>query len=210
MPETRSDYNKIAGRKTQRAEALADGVFAIAMTLLVLDLRLPISEAIKGDLLLQLVSTGPKLISYVLSFMTLGIFWTGHSAQYTYIAGSNRHLNRLSIFFLMFVSILPFTTAFLSDHINFRLAVGLYWLNILFLGLIIFLHGDYAYRHGFVSPDVSTRQAVDKAIRGRIIMAQLPYVAAALLCFINNYLSISVTIAIQLNYAIAPSFRRKT
>jgi uncharacterized membrane protein len=142
--------------------------------------------------------------------MTLGIFWTGHSAQYTYIARSDRHLNWLSIFFLMFVSILPFTTAFLSENINFRLAIGLYWLNIFFLGLIIFLHWGYAYRNEFISGDLSARQAIDRAIRRRIIVAQLLYFVAALLCFINNYLSIGATIAIQLNYAIAPSFRRKS
>lgn len=210
MPPTNSDYNKIAGQNTRRTEALADGVFSIAMTLLVLDLRVPIGEAIatENDLWMQLVSIGPKLLSYFLSFMTLGIFWTAHSMQYTYIARSDRHLNWLSIFYLMAVSVVPFTTAFLSEHIHFKLALGLYWLNILFLGLIIFFHWQYAYKNDFLAPEIQDKKTINSAICKRIVTAQLMYAAAALLCFINNYLSIGVTVAIQLNYAIAPNFKR--
>ena len=66
----------------------------------------------------------------------------------------------------------------------------------------------YAYRNGFISPDMRDKQAADNAIRLRIIIAQLLYAAAALLCFINNYLSIALIFGIQLNYVIAPRFRR--
>lgn len=205
------DYNRFAGQRVQRTEALADGVFAIAMTLLVLDLRVPVSEVIRSeaDLWIQLVSAGPKLLSYFLSFMTLGIFWTAHSFQYTYIARSDRHLSWLSIFYLMFVSLIPFTTAFLSEHITFRLAIGLYWLNILFLGVIILLHWIYAYRNDLLSSDLPEKHLVDKAIRRRVVQAQILYAGAALLCFVDNYLSIGATFAIQLNYAFAPGFRKK-
>ena len=72
-------YNRIAGQRITRIEALSDGVFAIAMTLLVLDIKVPISESITSEK--QLIDTfltlTPKLLTYFLSFMTLGIFWTG-------------------------------------------------------------------------------------------------------------------------------------
>lgn len=107
-------YNQIAEQRLGRIEALSDGVFAIALTLLVLDLKVPINDAIKTEQELwhALGDLSPKILSYFLSFMTLGIFWTGHTAQFHFIEKSDRNLNWLSFFFLLVVSVLPFTTAF--------------------------------------------------------------------------------------------------
>lgn len=199
-----STYNEIAGKNTQRIEAISDGVFAVAFTLLVLDIKVPINTAIKteADLARSLCSLMPKFLSYFLSFMTLGIFWTGQSTQYTYIEKSDRHLNWIALFFLLFVTLLPFTTAFLSEHIQFKLAVGIYWLNIFLLGLLIYTHWVYAEKHGFIKLPPNEEKFVSHAIKRRVILAQTWYAIAALLCFINIYLSISVTILIQLNYAL--------
>jgi uncharacterized membrane protein len=204
-------YNQLAGRKVQCIEAISDGVFAIALTLLILDIKVPVSESIRSesDLFHALSSLTPKFMSYFLSFMTLDIFWTGQSVQYTYIEKSDRHLNWLALFFLLFVSILPFTTAFLSEHIHFSLSILLYWLNILFLGITIYIHWIHAYNHGFVAlPEPESKQ-VYKVVKQRIITAQSLYAGGALLCFVSNYLSIAVIIIIQLNYAIAFGFRKR-
>jgi uncharacterized membrane protein len=201
----KKNYNQLAGQKIQRIEAITDGVFTIAMALLVLDLKIPITESIKSeyDLLSSLYNISPKLLTYLMSFMTLGIFWTGHSTQFNFIHHSNRDLNWICIFYLMFVSIVPFTTAFLSEHIEFKVAVGMYWLNILFLGLILFIQWKYALKQKFISGTEQEIQSVDKAISRRIVIAQILYASGALLCFVNTYLSISVIILIQLNYAFA-------
>ena len=75
----RSIYNRIAGQNLERLAALSDGVFAVAMTLLVLDLRAPAHEAIHSehDLLAALLALAPRLVTYLMSFLTLGIFWLG-------------------------------------------------------------------------------------------------------------------------------------
>ncbi len=204
-------YNEIAGQKTARIEAISDGVFAVALTLLVLDIKVPVSEALKTEHeLFDAFSTlTPKFLSYFLSFMTLGIFWTGHSAQYIYMEKSDRHLNWLSLFFLLFVSLLPFTTAFLSEYITFKLAIGVYWLNIFALGTMLYIHWTYAFNHGYINLPNDKRQAVSRAIKRRIVVAQTLYAIGALLCFINNYISVGVIIVIQLNYAVAFGFRKK-
>ena len=204
-------YNQLAGRKVQRIEAISDGVFAIALTLLILDIRVPISESIHSetDLFRAFSSLTPKFLSYFLSFMTLGIFWTGQTVQYTYIEKSDRHLNWLTLFFLLFVSLLPFTTAFLSEYIHFKFSILLYWLNILFLGITIYIHWVYAYSHGFILLPEDQKEQVNKAIRKRVIVAQSYYAVGAMLCFISNYLSIAFIIAVQLNYAIAFGFRKR-
>jgi uncharacterized membrane protein len=198
-------YNLFAGQKIARVEALCDGVFAIAMTLLVLDIRVPISDAIKTehDLFESLHTITPTLVSYFTSFMTLGIFWTGHAAQYSRLEKSDRNLNWISIFFLMVVALLPFTTAFMNAHIHFRLSIGLYWLNIFLLGLLLFINLVYARKKDYISGDADEKYQFYRSVRNRIIIAQVLYAVGALLCFINIYLSIAVIICIQLNYALA-------
>ena len=197
-------YNQIAGQKTQRIEAVSDGVFAIALTLLVFNIKVPVnieiaSEEALAGLFLKLV---PQLLSYFLSFMTLGIYWTAHSTQFHYIVKSDRHLNWINLFFLLFVSTIPFTTAFLSQFISFKFAVGIYWLNIILLGLLLALHWFYARKRGFLSLSAEESESVTQIIKRRIIQAQSLYTFGAMLCFISTYLSIVVLTLIQLNYAL--------
>lgn len=195
-------YNKIAGKNTQRIEAISDGIFAVAMTLLVLEIKVPAAEGklTEGELAHVLLAQMPRFLVYFLSFMTAGIFWVGQSAQFAYIEKSDRNLNWLSLLFLLFVSLLPFSTAFLSDYTNYRFAIFVYWFNILMLGVSLYINWSYTVRHGFVEAE-SDLEAISGAIKRRIIVAQLLYFAGALLCFINTYLSIGFIILVQLNYA---------
>jgi uncharacterized membrane protein len=200
-----AQYNQFAGQKIGRIEALSDGVFAIALTLLVLEIKMPPAEDAKTelDLLHSLTPLLPRLLSYFLSFMTMGIFWTGQALQLSYMERYDRNLNWNTLFFLLLVSLLPFTTAFLGDHLHFKIAVILYWLNILLLGWLLYIHWNYAYKNDFILGEAKTLEAVNIAIRKRIIVAQCLYFFGMLLCFVNTYLSISFIIAVQLNYAFA-------
>ena len=196
-------YNQIAGQQTGRVEALSDGVFAIALTLLVLEIKVPEMHVhSERELWNALLALSPKFLSYFLSFMTMGIFWTGQSLQLSYMEHYDRNLNWNTLFFLLLVSLLPFTTAFLGQFTTFKLALVLYWLNILALGVLLYIHWRYAMKNNFVRKDEGIA-AVDKAIRKRIVIAQLLYFCGALLCFIHPYVSICFIIAVQLNYAFA-------
>jgi uncharacterized membrane protein len=210
MPEEKN-YNQLAGKKVQRIEAISDGVFAIALTLLVLDLKVPHSAGIKSeaDLMNAFCSLTPQLLSYFLSFMTLGIFWTGQTVQFNYIEKSDRHLNWLSLFFLLFVSIIPFSTAFLSEHIEFRFALLIYWFNILSMGIVLYIHWNYAVKHGYVNLPEAERKTVAYLVNKRIIVAQSLYAASMLFCFISTYISIALIVLIQLNYALALFHRQQ-
>jgi uncharacterized membrane protein len=204
-------YNQIAGRKVQRTEALSDAIFAIAITILAFDVRLPLMEAVttESQLFAAFGRLTPKFLTYFLSFLTLGIFWTAQSIQYTYILKSDRHLNWLNLFFLMFVTLVPFTTAFLSEHITFKFAIALYWFHLFCLGTTLLLHWTYAYKHGYVENNPKNL-IVKKTIRDRIILAEILYALGSLLCFISPLLSISVIILIHLNFALAPFSRLST
>jgi uncharacterized membrane protein len=197
-------YNAIAGQSVERLAALSDGVFAVAMTLLVLDLRVPVREAIHGDqdLWRALLALFPQIVTYLMSFLTLGIFWIGQQTQLNYLSRSDRSLSWIHLFFLFSVTLVPFSTRLLSEFISFRTALIVYWLNILLLGVTLYLSWQCASTTGLVSADMPSD--VPAAIKRRIIVAQALYAFGALLCVFSTYWSMAFIVLVQLNYAIAP------
>jgi uncharacterized membrane protein len=131
-------YNQYSGRSIARVQALADGVFAVAMTLLVLDVRLPGAGAADSHALWsELTDLGPNLAAYLLSFTMLGTFWLALHAVLDLCKESDRTLAWAVLAFLFFVTTLPFTASVLADHTRLWLAVILYWLNLLALGVTL-------------------------------------------------------------------------
>jgi len=198
-------YDQISGQGTQRIEFLSDGVFAIALTILVLDIKVPVSENISSEssLVIAFSQLTPKLLAYFLSFMTLGIFWTAHTTQFYYIEKSDRNYNWLNLSFLLFVTIIPFTTAFLSEYITFKFAVGIYWLNLFLLGIMLSRMFSYADKHNYFKSNITGITEIKKAMIHRGIVAQSLYAIGALLCFINTYISIAALTIIQLLFVLA-------
>ena len=199
----RSLYNRLVGQNLDRLTALSDGVFSVAMTLLVLDLRAPAAEAIHSehDLLKALASLGPRLITYMMSFLTLGIFWLGQQAQLDRLARSDRDLAWLHIAFLFGVTLIPFSTALLAEFMTYRAALLVYWANILLIGVVLYLTWGHASRAKLIKAD--TTPDVVAAVCRRIIIAQSLYALGAALCVFNTYLSIAFIALIQVNYAVA-------
>ena len=196
-------YNHIAGQSAERLAALSDGLFGVAMTLLLLDLTVPKSVNTEADLRAELINLLPALGVYLMSFITLGIFWVGQQTQLNYLKSSERHLTWLHLAFLFFVTLLPFSTGLLTHHILLRTALLVYWANILLLGAMLYACWARATRANLVNDDLTDEMKA--AVCRRIIIAQSLYAAGAALCFINNYLSISFILLIQVNYALAPS-----
>jgi len=190
---------------------LSDGIFAVAMTLLVLDLRVPVSTIsqpiiYEQDLLGALARLGPNILPYLMSFLTLGIFWVGQQTQLNNFTRSNRHLTWLNLVFLLAVTLTPFSTGLLAAFITFRLAIVVYWLNIVLLGVMLFVSWRYARHAQLLKEDVT--KEIFAANQRRIVIAQSLYAFGALLCIINTYVSIGFIVLVQLNYAIAPRFGR--
>jgi uncharacterized membrane protein len=199
-------YNRVAGQSVERLAALSDGIFAVAMTLLVLDLHVPAREAVHSehDLLRVLVALAPRLLVFLMSVMTLGIFWVGQQTQLNYFARADRNLAWIHIAFLCAVSLTPFSTALLAEYIHFRTALLVYWSNILLLGLTLYWSWSYAVRAKLLRDEVPGE--IHPAVVRRIVIAQTLYACGAALCFFNTYWSIAAIVLVQLNYAIAPSW----
>lgn len=200
-------YNTIAGRSLERIAALSDGLFAIAMTLIVLEIRVPHIPEVRteGQLLAALAELAPRFVTYLLSFLTLGIFWVGQQAQLQSLRQADRDFSWLQLAFLAVVAVMPFSTGVLAEHITLRTALVLYWANILLLGATLYASWSYARRAGFVQADAPPD--LDSAVRRRILIAQGLYALGAALCVINTYWSIGFIVLVQLNYAFAPRVR---
>jgi len=201
-----TSYNRIAGQSVERLAALSDGVFAVAMTLLVLDLRAPAVEAVHNerDLWLALGALAPRLIMCAMTFMTLGIFWVGQQTQLNHLTRSDRSLSWMHLLFLFAVSMTPFSTMLLAGFIAYRIALLVYWVNLLLLGGTLYFTWVCALGLGLVRDDIPP--AVAAASKRRIVIAQALYAFGALLCLVNTYVSIGFIVLVQLNYAIAPRF----
>jgi uncharacterized membrane protein len=199
-------YNRVAGQNVERLAALSDGIFAVAMTLLVLDLRVPATEAVHSehDLRQILLALAPRLVVFLMSIMTLGIFWVGQQTQLNHFARSDRNLAWIHIAFLCAVCFIPFSTSLLAEFIHYRTALLVYWSNILLLGLTLFWSWTYATRYKLLTDDLP--QEIHPAVIRRIVIAQSLYAAGAALCFLNTYYSIAAIVLVQINYAIAPRF----
>ena len=209
-------YHRFSGSNLDRLAALSDGVFAVAMTLLVLDLKAPAvpkraqhpvwsgdgghsEQALLHDLAHHVA---PRLLPYAMSFLTLGIFWVGQQTQLSSFTRSTRVLTWIHLTFLLAVTLLPFSTGLLAQDTTYRLSIAVYWLNLFALGAVLFIGLEYADQAGLLSNE--TTEDMRAAMKRRIVVYQCLYALAALTCLINTYLAIGMLIALQLNSVIAP------
>jgi uncharacterized membrane protein len=197
-------YNRIAGKDLGRIAALSDGIFAVAMTLLVLEIHTPDKLDIhsEAELCAGLAALAPRIVAWLLSLMTLGIFWVGQQTHLDHVEHADRDLSWLHFLFLACVTALPFSTRLLAEFITYKAAFLVYWLNILLCGLSILACAIYAERAGLIKADAP--ENFSRAYRRRVLIAQALYAAGAALGLISIPLGIGFIVLVQLNYAIAP------
>ncbi|HEU5205223.1 MAG TPA: TMEM175 family protein [Candidatus Limnocylindrales bacterium] len=120
--------------RTNRLEAFSDGVFAIAITLLVLEIGVPLGS--EDDLLEAIIRLWPSYLAYLVSFATIGAVWVAHSVITEHVEGADPVFLRLNLLLLFFVSFLPFPTKLLGEYLGteeeaVRVAVTFYGLALL-------------------------------------------------------------------------------
>jgi uncharacterized membrane protein len=143
--------------RTTRMEALSDGIFAIAATLLVLDLVIP--SVTSKDVGHQLAGQWPTYLAYLVSFAAIGNAWLNHSVITEYLDRADAILLRLNLALLFFVSVLPFPTHMLAEYLHNqgdeRIAVTVYGLNLLAISGFIAIVWHYALWQRLVTKDNS-------------------------------------------------------
>src|SRR5882757_5568714 len=195
-------YNRFAGQSLERLHALSDGVFAVAMTLLVLDLRVPVQvEDSSQRLWGALAKLGPSFAAYLLSFTMLGTFWLAQHTLLDLCARVDRNLSWFHVGFLFVVTLLPFSATLLAEYITVPLAVGLYWLNIFLLGVALAVSSGYISQARLLNELDVIKLTI---FRRRIVFSQLAYGIAALICLLNTYASVAALAAVQLYFIVSP------
>jgi len=192
---------------TARLEAFCDGVFAIAITLLVIEIHVPHAGEVArlGGLWPALGVRWPSYLGYTISFLTIGIMWTNHHAVLEYVRRADRSFLLINVAFLMTVAFLPFPTAVLAEYVNHpaeRVAATAFYGGALFVIAIgfnaLWLVGirDRS-RIGHADPE-----AVNTISR-RYRMGPIGYAAATALAFVNVWLSLATHAALAILFALS-------
>jgi uncharacterized membrane protein len=129
-----------------RLEALIDGIFAFAMTLLVTSLILPHNEVAARSSATTLLALLPDFYHYIIAFFVLAAFWMGHHEQFRKIHHVDRNLLSLNIVSLFFVTLVPFSTSFIGDYDADLVSTVLFELNLMILGLLFLAQWYYITR----------------------------------------------------------------
>jgi uncharacterized membrane protein len=130
-----------------RLEALSDGVFAVAITLLILNVKLPHEVASNHALWSMLRQIAPNIAAYVLSFCIIAIFWNGHHTILSLAKKVDRPLIWMNLLYLMLVAFMPFPTSLLATYHHYQAAVILYSSVLVCIGLLHFILLSYIYYH---------------------------------------------------------------
>jgi uncharacterized membrane protein len=140
-----------------RVEALTDGIFAIAMTVLVLTIEVPRFQpgATDVDMMVELRRLLPSFLAFMASFVTLGLFWVGHHNVMRFVERVDRNILWAHLYFLMAVSLVPFTTSLYSREATSRIANALFGTNLILLALLTLLIWRYCLRRpGYVTEEL--------------------------------------------------------
>ena len=170
------------GLAKNRIEALADGIFAVAMTLLVLDIKSPENREFEtaADLVNYLVALEHSFAMYAISFFVLAIFWIWHHMLFHFVRHVDRRLLWLNIGFLLLVTFVPFSTDLLGDHGHLILPVLVYGANLLALGSLLAIQVRYLVAHRELAAADLTDAVVAQVGRDLKVYASVPLASMAI------------------------------
>ena len=189
---------------TGRIEAFSDGVFAIAITLLVIEIGVP-HVGSEESLSAALVKQWPSYLGYAISFVTIGIVWANHHNRFRYIVRSNHILLFLNTLFLMCVAFIPFPTALLAEYIKDpeyqTTVVAVYsgvWLvaSIFFVTLWLYASSDYRLLDRSLSPGAL------RVMTRRYVVGTLLFVVTFALSFVSAKLALTLIIGLDLTFML--------
>ena len=193
--------------ETSRIEAFSDGVFAIAITLLILEIKIPSPQ--QGSLRVALGQQWPSYMAFLLSFVYIGVMWINHHRMFIHIRKSNEGLMILNVLLLLGVTAVPFPTAVLAAHLSHperRTAALIYNATFVAIALLFNLLWRYAVSHNLVDKNLS---ASAEQISRQYAVGPLLYLGCMALAWINVPVSVAANIALALYFALPPSLMKK-
>jgi len=164
----------------ERLVFFSDAVIAIAITLLVVTLGIPEATEDVGNALLD---RWPQILSYVLSFLVIGIFWMAHHRIFRYVAGIDQRLIWLNLLFLMCVAFIPFPTAVLGDHDGSRGAIVFYAAAIGLTGAVLASIWQYLIHAGHLNERADPR--IVRYLTRRSLVTPISFLVSIPLSFVS-------------------------
>jgi uncharacterized membrane protein len=173
------------------------------MTLMIFNIKVPeiASDLVHRHLVHELAILWPKFLVYAVSFVTLGVYWVGHHNQQHYILRTDRTFLWINIFYLMCVSLVPFSTGLLGQYPGESIALVVYGFNLVLVGGFLYTHWWYATRrHRLVAGDI--RSDVVRLAKHRILIAPIASLVAICFSLASTRLSLALFVLIPLLYVI--------
>jgi uncharacterized membrane protein len=188
--------------ETTRLETFSDGVFAIAATLLILDVKLPASGSVEHGLL----QIWPSYAAYAISFVTIGIMWINHHTVFRQIDRVDRTFLTISVVFLMVIAFVPFPTRVLADHLHHDATAAAFFYGLTMTAMAAMYGSLWFYaamRRRLIAPEADQR-----VVRGisRSFAPGVPiYGLAALSSFLSSWIAIGLYAGIAVFYVLESS-----
>lgn len=180
--------NSIHFLSPQRIQGLADGIFAISMTLLILSLTFPDgivqSEVLSSELILGQIH---KFYNYALGFILLAIFWISHHRQFHYIKRIDHIILWINLFILLFIALMPFSVDLVGDYIGQWIALIFFCCNILILGILYFFNWEYATNNYRLTGTTLDKDIITKVRLYNLILLVVPLIVVLVSLFVYNY-----------------------
>ena len=188
---------------TSRLEAFSDGVFAVAITLLVLQFAVP--EVESGHLFTALLGQWPQLVTYVASFLTIGVVWVNHHTIFSGLRSVDRPIQFINLVLLIFVVLVPYPTELLGHFLNSRLdgsvAAAFYAVVMTCMAITFQVLVGYALTHpGLLRPHVRA-MSLSKVLP-RFAVGLVVYVVSIGLAFVSSWLVVALYAATAVYYAL--------
>ena len=186
--------------ETNRLEAFSDGVFAIAITLLVLEIKVPPPGTALGAELLHL---WPSYLAYVVSFLVIGAIWINHHAMFHHIVRVDGTLLLLNVLHLMLIAFLPFPTAVLAEAFHRGtdepIAAAFYGGILTVIGIFVNLMWRYAARGGgLLSPHITATKI--RKLNRQFLVGPTVYAIATLIALVMPWLAVLIFVFLNLFY----------
>ena len=193
-----------------RIEALSDGIFAIVMTLLILELHVPNLPASTANVEVAsaLLGLWPKFLSYGVAFVSLGVFWIAHHIMYQAVRRADHTLLWLNIAFCMFVSLLPFSVSVLNAFSHSLIAPFLFGANLAVVGWLLFMQWLYVGSQSHMLATFVTSE-YRSAITFRMLAVPIATTLTALVCFWSSGISVAIYLLLLLLYLLPRSASAK-
>jgi uncharacterized membrane protein len=201
MSEESREKKLERGLTTNRIESLSDGVFAIVLTLMVFQIRVPDTPPNQPhELWAHLMKQAPEFYSYAISFVLVGIYWVAHHNMYHLVKRSTRLLLWINLLFLMFVGFVPYSVALVGRYADFQRVMIIYGVHLMIISGLLFLQWWYVTRHKELLVAALNPQFV-RSVDMKILQAPVVCVLAILTSFISvrgSYLLYLLTIVMYL------------